>query len=56
MKKYSNFFDVKVENEIEYYTSFNEDIQLDISFFEYNNCIFYTTVHEGICMIEKELS
>lgn len=56
MKKYSNFFDVKVENEIEYYTSFNEDIQLDISFFEDNNCIFYTTVHEGICMIEKELS
>ena len=55
MKKYSNFFNVKVENEIEYYTSFNEDIQLDISFFKDNNCIFYTTVHEGICMIEKEL-
>ena len=53
MKKYSNFFDVKVENEIEYYTSFNEDIQLDISFFKDNNCIFYTTVHEGICMIEE---
>ena len=26
MKKYSNFFDVKVENKIEFYTSFNKDI------------------------------
>ena len=56
MKKYSNFFDLKVEDKIEYYISFDEEMQLDISFFEDNNCIFYTTVHEGIYMIEKELS
>lgn len=56
MKEYSNFFDANIENKIEYYTSFDEEIQLDISFFRDNNCIFYTTVHEGICMIEKELS
>lgn len=53
MKEYSNFFNVNIENEIEYYTSFDEEIQLDISFFKNNNCIFYTTVHEGICMIEE---
>ena len=56
MKKYSNFFDLKVEDKIEYYISFDEEMQLDISVFEDNNCIFYTTVHEGIYMIEKELS
>lgn len=52
LKVFSNFF----EDKIDYYESFDEEYQLDISFFSHNKkCIFYTIVHEGVCMIDSEL-
>lgn len=52
LKLFSNFF----EDKIYYYESFGEEYQLDISFFSHNKkCIFYTIVHEGVCMIDSGL-
>lgn len=50
LKEYKNFFEYKIENNIGYYTSFNSDEQIDISFYNRDVCILYTICHEGICI------
>lgn len=50
LKSYGSF--IKDDNDA--YISF-DGYQIDISFYKDDNCVFYTTAHEGICMIDEKI-
>lgn len=50
LKSYGSF--IKDDNDA--YVSF-DGYQIDISFYKNDNCVFYTTAHEGVCMIDEKI-